>query len=501
MKSNAGISVTGIWHLVIGSLAACLVTFSIYKLEATREGLSIQQLDEGTTPATLYSGPGEHRPLIIVSHGFAGSRQLMQAISLTLARAGYDALAFDFEGHGRNPVPMRGDIESIDGTTRRFIDETKRVIAAGLKATGWQGSVGLIGHSMASDIVIRTAIEDERTGPVIAISMYSEAVTAAEPKKLLMISGQFETRLRAVALERLKMIAPGAQAGETVENAGVTRRTATAPYVEHVGVLFSNKTLDEIRNWLDLHYDRNSDPATDALIGKWIALLIIALPALAWSLSALLPNRQIATGDIPPKTFLTACLVPALLTPLIATQIDLTFLPILTADYLALHLFLLGTGQLALLWWLSGIRPGGLQPFHALALVAFAIGIFGMAIDRYFSNFVLTPSRLPVFVAILPGTLAFMLADATLTRVGNAAFWRRVLLRLTFFGSLAIAIIIDPERLFFMAIIFPVLLLFFMIYGLMGRWTAARSGPATPGIALGIVLAWSLAATFPLFAE
>ncbi len=498
MKSKAGISGTGIWRLVIGSLTACLVTISIYKLEATREGLSIQKLD-GTTPATLYSGPGEHRPLIIVSHGFAGSRQLMQAISLTLARAGYDALAFDFEGHGRNPMPMRGDIKSIDGTTRRLIDETKRVIAAGLKATGWQGSVGLIGHSMASDIVIRTAIENKGIGPVIAISMYSEAVTAAEPKKLLMISGQFETRLLAVALERLKMIAPGAQAGETVENAGVTRRAAVAPYAEHVGVLFSNTTLDEIRNWLDLYYDRKSSPSENALIGNWIALLLAALPALAWSLSGLLPQRGTAAVKVPVKAFASACLIPALLTPMIATQIDLTFLPILTADYLALHLLLLGAGQLLLLWWLSGVKPVGFQPLYAAALVFFAIGVFGMALDRYFSNFILTPSRLPIFLAILPGTLLFMLADATLTEGGNAPFWRRILLRLVLFGSLAIAIALDPERLFFLAIIFPVLVLFFIIYGLMGRWTAARSGPATPGFALGIVLAWSLAATFPLF--
>ena len=85
----------------------------------------------GETPATLYMDASAP-PLrsSIVSHGFAGSRQLMQAFSFHLARAGYRVLAFDALGHGRNPVPMAGDVTAIDGTTALLVAETRRVIEA-----------------------------------------------------------------------------------------------------------------------------------------------------------------------------------------------------------------------------------------------------------------------------------------------------------------------------------------------------------------------------------
>jgi hypothetical protein len=62
-----------------------------------------------------------------------------------------------------------------------------------------------------------------------------------------------------------------------------------------------------------------------------------------------------------------------------------------------------------------------------------------------------------------------------------------------------LAILLDTERLFFLAMIAPVILLFFLIYGLMGRWVAARAGALSAGLALGLVLAWALGVSFPLF--
>ena len=53
-------------------------------------------------------------------------------------------------GHGRNPVPMSGDVTSVDGTTQLLMDETGRVTDAVLEATGAEPRVALLGHSMAS---------------------------------------------------------------------------------------------------------------------------------------------------------------------------------------------------------------------------------------------------------------------------------------------------------------------------------------------------------------
>ena len=55
--------------------------------------------------------------------------------------------------------------------------------------------LNLIGHAMASDIVIR-ASEKQNISSIAAISPYSTKVTENFPKDLLLTSGQFEKHLR-----------------------------------------------------------------------------------------------------------------------------------------------------------------------------------------------------------------------------------------------------------------------------------------------------------------
>jgi DNA helicase-4 len=201
---------------VIGVLALAIVTLSAFMLERGRAGLAITDLAVGTTPATLYQQPGSEGPLVVVAHGFAGSRQLMQAYSLTLAQSGYSVLAFDFEGHGRNPVPMSGNVDAIEGTTQRLVDETLRVLAAGRALPEVGPGVALLGHSMATDIIARAAISDGAVDAVVGISMFSQAVTAEQPAQLLVISGQWEGMLRAAALTMARLVDPAAVEGATV---------------------------------------------------------------------------------------------------------------------------------------------------------------------------------------------------------------------------------------------------------------------------------------------
>jgi hypothetical protein len=42
--------------------------------------------------------------------------------------------------------------------------------------------------------------------------------------------------------------------------------------------------------------------------------------------------------------------------------------------------------------------------------------------------------------------------------------------------------------------------LFWLTLGTMGRVAARRAGPATAGLALGVILAWALGVSFPFFA-
>ena len=484
-----------------GIVAAALIALALWQLEAARAGLAIAPLRAGETPATVYRQPGTGGPLVVIAHGFAGSRQLMEAFALTLARAGYTAVSFDFQGHGRNPVPMSGDLTEIEGATRRLVAETAAVIDAARDRLNASGPVALLGHSMATDIVVRQTTADPRITAVVAVSMYSEAVTAELPKRLLVITGAWEPGLRRVALDALRRVDPQAEEGETVAGpAGdVRRRAVVAPMVEHVGVLYSTTSLREARAWIDAAHGRESSGPV-AATGGWIALLLGALLLLAWPLSALLPEGRHRPETPIASSFATATLVPAVLTPLLLYPLELRLLPVLVADYLALHLLVYGLIALALLKW-RGLRFGRLAVLPACALAVFGIGVFGLALDRYAASFMPHVGRVPVILALAVGAVPFMLADSLLTEAGRARLWRRVAARLALLASLGLAVALDFERLFFLIMVLPVTVLFFLVFGLMGRWVGRRCGTTiAPGLALGLILAWALGVTFPFVA-
>ncbi|MDO8883674.1 alpha/beta fold hydrolase [Pseudotabrizicola sp.] len=477
-------------NLVIGVLALGIIALSAFMLERGRAGLVITDLAAGKTPATLYHQPESAGPLVVVAHGFAGSRQLMQAYSLTLAQSGYAVLAFDFEGHGRNPVPMSGDVNAIEGTTQRLVDQTLNVLAAGRDLPGVGQGVALLGHSMATDIIARAAIADGAVNAVVGISMFSQAVTADQPARLLVISGQWEAMLRAAALQMARMVDPAAVEGATITAGDVTRRVVVAPGVEHVGVLYSGSGLREARDWLDATFERESaGPVVKP--GLWILLLLAGVAVLFRPLAGLLPVAP-ARPVVPVRRFWAAVLLPAAVVPLVAVLIYRPFLPVLVADYLILHLALYGAAQLAILrvWPLPRVVWAA-----ALALMLWGVAVFGFAIDRYAASFVPTAQRMGIIAALGVGTVPFMLADSVVA-VGG---WRRLVARLAFVSSLTAATFIDLERLLFVLIILPVIVLFFLVLGPMGHWVTRQSGAGAAGLGLGIILAWALGVSFPLF--
>jgi len=483
------------------ALALGCVLLALWRLEGARTGLDISEHNVGTTPVTVYANPATPPgPAVVIAHGFAGSRQLMEAFSLSLAHAGYVAVSFDFEGHGRNPVAMSGDVTSIDGTTRLLMAETGRVSRFARDLAQSDGRLALLGHSMASDIVVRQTRADTTVAATVAVSLFSQAVTATQPARLLAINGAWEPGLRQEARRVLRLIDPAAEEGQSVKSAGVTRRAVFAPHVEHVGVLYSATSLREAREWLDQTFGRQST-APLATTGGWIALLLAGLVALAWPLAGGLPKGP-APAPLALRDYALALVAATLLAPLILAPVELRFLPVLVADYLGQHMLVFGALALGILYW-RGLR---LSPrdsaLIAGALVFLGLGVFGLALDRYVAAFMPIPARWPIIAALSLGAVAFMLADAALTGAGAAPFWRRLGTKLGFLTSLGIAVALDPEGLFFLLIILPVIVLFFLIFGTMGGWAGRRSGAVMGvGIGLGLILAWSLGVSFPMFSS
>lgn len=470
-------------HLIT-ALALTLAVWSLYSLESVRSSVIIERVVLGETPATFYRVAQPTGELVIVAHGFGGSRQMMEAISLSLARAGHTAVAFDFIGHGRHPAPLSPKIETLTGTTQDLVDQTLSVVTEVQRRTGLT-DVSFVGHSMATDVIIRAGKRLDVVEAVVAISMYSDAVTPTHPERLLVVSGAFENRLRYVALEAVAQIGT-ANEGKTVQSGDVLRRAVSAPWVGHVGVLWSPFTMSEISAWL-------GERVQTVTTGKWIAALLISILIVFRSLVRLLPvtvaPRRASIG----RAKLATCLAA-----IGAGGVAMTGLPLNGhAGFGALGLAFGVWGVLVLLILRIPPKLTALDVLAGLLLVAWGVGVFATALDRYGAAFLPTGPRLSLMLLLLPATLVFGLADRSL--VQGRRLFARIALRLPFLLAFIFAMIMSPTELGLVFTVLPVLVLYWLVYGTMAMWVANRTGPIGAGLGSGLILAWAIAASTPLF--
>lgn len=472
-------------------ISMAVIAVSLWVLQGARAGVQINGFEAKGTPVVRYAALGADGPAVVIAHGFAGSQQMMQGYALPLARAGYRVYVFDFLGHGRHGIPMSGDVSSVDGTTRLLVEQTRAVMD--FVDAGGQ-PVALIGHSMATDILVRAAQGRSDVGPMVLISAFSREIDAMFPQRLLLVSGAWEAGLRAAALDAVRLVSADAGEGETVQAGDVQRRMVAAPLSEHVSVLHSRAARGEAVAWLDAAYGRQSDvrilPTGWAIVGLLIGLVVL-FPVLARRLR----DTGAATQTLGWRQVTVIIGLPALVAPVIAVPLDPGFLPVLVADYLGVHLAVYGAVQLGLLWYWGALR--GRMQWGGFALLLVWCVLFGVALDRYAANFWPTPARIGIIALLLPGGVLFMVADAMV--ICGAGFARRFAVRAGFFASLGGAVALDFEGLFFLLLIAPVMVLFFAVFGPMGRHVAQRAGPLAPGLALGVVLGWALGVSFPLF--
>jgi pimeloyl-ACP methyl ester carboxylesterase len=499
---------------VLAILSVLAIAASLWNLHATTAGLDVQSITIGDTPATIYrSSPPRPSAVIVIAHGFAGSQQLMQPFAVTFARAGYIAVTFDFRGHGRNPTPLGGSITEITGATRTLAAQTTEVLS--FARTLGDGRLAILGHSMASDIVVRVAQAQPDIAATIAVSMFSPAVTADTPRNLLVITGAWEGRLKTEALRAVGLATapvPAVPATTTGDfAAGTARRAAFSPHAEHISVLYNQASMAEALAWLDATFGttRTAAPYLDAR-GPWILLLLAGIVALGRPLSTLLPEvaERRAGAALGWRQLAPVLLVPTIATPLLLRFIPTHFLPVLVADYLAVHFAVYGALTACCLAWIHRQRPaipaGTSVPklLASSALVTlYAVGLLFWAIDTYVTSFLPSPGRAPLLAAMLIGTLAFFLSTEWLTRGQHAARGGYVAAKAAFIVSLAIAVALDFERLFFLIIIVPLIVVFFVIYGLISDWVyRSTRHPVVAGIATAIAFACAIGVTFPLLA-
>ncbi len=545
-------------QVAVAAVALLCVAAAVQQLERAKEGLTVQTQRVGTTPITVWrpagtAGSEGSAPVVLIAHGFAGSQQLMHPLAITLARNGFVAITFDFPGHGRNSAPMRGGLSDTDASLRTLLQSMAQMgqFAQGLASSGpHAGRYAVLGHSMASDIVVRHAQSTGTTqtttqattpaatptpaqtpSPVLAtvgISLFAPSISADtptnSPPNLLVIAGALEPQV--MAQEALRVVGGPAASPALLDTTygsfdqGSARRASLSPGVEHIGVLFSTHTLRQTLDWLNAAFERPaaSAPFIDSR-GAWLGLLLLGVMFLAWPLSALLPvvgqalpttwatsarSPKPGMGWWGPRGLLLCTLGPALLTPMLLWALPHGFLPILLGDYLSLHFGLYGLLTAGLLWKLWPVpsvapRYAGAALLAVLLASAYALLAVGGAIDQYMFNLRPEAVRWPLMLAVCAGTLPFFLADEFLTRHPAAPRGAYVWSKVCFLLSLVLAIALNPSQLFFLAMIVPVVLLLFLIYGCFSRWVGQRTGhPAVAAIANALAFGCFIAITFPL---
>jgi len=389
-----------------------MVGWSLYVLEAGRTGVRIEHavLADGL-PVTVFApqaaGPADRRPAVVLAHGFAGSQPLMRPGALTLARAGMIAVTFDFPGHGRHPRPLPGSLREHDALLGALLGALDEAAAYARTLPEADGRLAVLGHSMASDLVLRHALAHPGTVATVGLSLVYGGAPTRAPANLLAIYGSLEPDALQGFARRLiagdadpDAVRAGATYGHFAD--GSARRLVLAAGAEHIGVLYATPALREARDWLAAAFaaqppaspDANAAPSgamTDTaparawqgapppsapdspapgppvpVYGLPLVALLAGIVLLGWPLSVLVQaglaaraRRRFFDRDAPAafmpgdrtrrarRQWWAVALLPALATPPLLAVVPSGFVPVLVADHLLLHFLAYGLLTLA----------------------------------------------------------------------------------------------------------------------------------------------------------
>ena len=342
---------------------------------------------------------------------------------------------------------------------------------------------------MASDIVIR-ASADKRIKSVIAISPYSTGITEDFPKDLLLISGQFENHLRLHALQMVKIFKPEVKENTEYADEKIRRKASFIDNTGHVSVIYAPQTTRIIIDWLKLdNYDR---PFWKTQIG-WIIIGITLIVFGMSRLNANLVHQNIS--DLEDRRALRKLLL-ATIFALSSGFIEINLLPIYGFERIAIYFGLIG-----LFAYLSSFDYQITKlKIHLLLWLKLILcfGVLCFLINRYIGSFTLSENRITAFIIlILPITLFCLVIEKL---IATSSIWVSIVLRGLPIIGFSIILILFPEQYGLMFTTVLIYILYFIVFGYIGRHQRKKIGHLNVGLAHGMFLSFAFAATNPIFA-
>jgi dienelactone hydrolase len=458
-----------------------LILLSWFGLNLSNSGLTIRSWSQAGIPM-LFVAPKTTQPVpgVLIAHGFAGSKQLMQGYAYTFARAGYGVLLWDFKGHGANPTSLNfTSLEPDFNVALTAIKEQPEIDSTKL---------ALLGHSMGSGVVMSAGVDRlEEFQATIAVSPTGADVTPQAPKNLQLQAGSWEPGFVANA-RRLLQQAGGEEKG---------RSLTIVPNVEHITILFSHTSHQAALNWLNRAFNLTSTSNyTDWRMG-WYALHLVGwlllLKAIAWAAPRQPQetiNRQKASLGL-------------VLAPLAATGITL-----LINRGVEIHNLggIMVGGAIALWMGLAGLAWLGVMkkfPRPQIAALLWGIGLFiwlwialGLMGQVVWLQWWLIPRRLVLWVFLAVACLPWFLAAGIVqqSQTTKQRIWWWLGQTIAVIVGLIATILLIPK----LGFIFLLIPIFPLIFAMLSFAAAQFPQPWSNAIASTCLFGWAIAAAFPL---
>jgi len=425
----------------------------------------------------------------IICHGYAGSKEMTRQLAFDISNAGSNAVIFDFIGHGSNSQKLVNNPTELSGTTQQLVDQLIGIINFLKTKYGSEIKINLIGHSMASDIVIR-ASENQNITSIAAISPYSTKVTANFPRDLLLISGQFERHLRKHSLKFTQLVDPVADENIEASKGPIRRKASYTNKTGHVSVIYSPQTSSEIIEWFNLkNYDR-------PIWATHIIWTLLGLTMIAYGLSRLkLSKINCVKKQRLSSIRLTIVSISSLAIALFSSLIDYQPFSIFGFGSIAAYF---GLNGLAILILCKATRDN-LENFNfsSFLKLVVAFSFLTILINHFIGSYSITSHRLYAFLIMIIPITIFCVAIENLIAMSSTTM--AILIRIIPIIGFSILLAIFPEKYGVMFTTVPIYIFYFLVFGYIGKLQRIRMGSYTTGATNGIFLAFAFAATNPIF--